>query len=168
MDSSPVLVVCFANIFSQSATCLFTPLKVPFTEKFLMIRPADQSVFHGLFYQHLRLESQYQPQSHLDFLPSYLVAVLCFTFLFYHPFWINIFVRTVRAVSRFVFLPVDVPLFQHLFLTFIYFWPRWVFTAAGGLSLVAVSRGCSSLWCGGFSLWGLLLCSLAPGLGLSS
>ena len=88
---------------------------------------------------------------------------------FYHPFWINIFVRTVRAVSRFVFLPVDVPLFQHLFLTFIYFWPRGVFTAACGLSLGAMSRGCSSLRCGGFSLWGLpLLCSLALGLGLSS
>ena len=28
---------------------------------------------------------------------------------------------------------------------FIYFWLRWVFVAARGLSLVAVSRGCSSL-----------------------
>ena len=44
---------------------------------------------------------------------------------------------------------------------FIYFWLRWVFVAARGLSLVAVSRGCSSLWCVGFSLpWHLMLQSM--------
>ena len=42
------------------------------------------------------------------------------------------------------------------FLSFIYFWLRWVFVAARGLSLVAVSRGCSSLWCTGFWLQWLL------------
>ena len=36
-------------------------------------------------------------------------------------------------------------------------WLFWVFAAACGLSLVAGSRGYSSLWCGGFSLWLLLL-----------
>ena len=40
---------------------------------------------------------------------------------------------------------------------FIYFWLRWVFVAACGLSLVAVSRGYSSLLCAGFSLKWLLL-----------
>ena len=35
---------------------------------------------------------------------------------------------------------------------FIYFWLRWVFVAARGLSLVAVSGGYSSLRCMGFSL----------------
>ena len=35
---------------------------------------------------------------------------------------------------------------------FIYFWLRWVFVAARGLSLVAVSGGYSSLRCTGFSL----------------
>ena len=46
------------------------------------------------------------------------------------------------------------------FYLFIYFWLRWVFTAACGLSLVAASRGCSLLWCTGFSLrWLLLLWS---------
>ena len=40
---------------------------------------------------------------------------------------------------------------------FIYFWLRWVFVAVRGLSLVAVSRGCSSLRCTGFSLRWLLL-----------
>ena len=34
----------------------------------------------------------------------------------------------------------------------IYFWPRWVFVAVRGLSLVAASRGYSSLWCTGFLL----------------
>ena len=38
-----------------------------------------------------------------------------------------------------------------------YFWLRWVFIAVLGLSLVVVSRGYSSLWCVGFSLWWLLL-----------
>ena len=38
-----------------------------------------------------------------------------------------------------------------------YFWLRWVFVAAHGLSLVLASRGFSSLQCVGFSLWWLLL-----------
>ena len=42
------------------------------------------------------------------------------------------------------------------FFLFFYFWLRWVFVAACGLSLVAVSRGYSSLGCTGFSLWWLL------------
>ena len=45
---------------------------------------------------------------------------------------------------------------------FIYFWLRWVFLAACGLSLVAVSRGysllpCVASHCSGFSLQWLLL-----------
>ena len=48
----------------------------------------------------------------------------------------------------------------NLFILFIYFWLRWVFVAARGLSLTAVSRGCSLLWFMGFSLtWPLLLWS---------
>ena len=43
------------------------------------------------------------------------------------------------------------------FLIFIYFWLHWVFFAARGLSLVAVSGGYSSLRCSGFSLRWLLL-----------
>ena len=34
----------------------------------------------------------------------------------------------------------------------IYFWLHWVFFAVRGLSLVAASRGYSSLWCAGLSL----------------
>ena len=41
-------------------------------------------------------------------------------------------------------------------LMFVYFWLCWVFIAAG-FSLVVASRGCSLLWCAGFSLWWLLL-----------
>ena len=44
-------------------------------------------------------------------------------------------------------------LFFHLF----YFWLRWVFVAAHGLSLGAASGGYSSLWYTGFSLQWLLL-----------
>ena len=39
---------------------------------------------------------------------------------------------------------------------FFFFWLRWVFVAACGLSLVVASRGYSSLWCVGFSLRWLL------------
>ena len=45
----------------------------------------------------------------------------------------------------------------NLFILFIYFCLLWVFVAARGLSLVAVSRGYSSLQCAGFSLQWLLL-----------
>ena len=49
----------------------------------------------------------------------------------------------------------------NLFILFIYFWLRWVFVTACGLSLVAASGGYSSLWCVGFSLqWLLLLRSM--------
>ena len=55
---------------------------------------------------------------------------------------------------------------------FVYFWLHWVFIAARGLSLVAVSRGYSSLRCAGFSLRWLLLLrsagSVVVARGLSS
>ena len=47
---------------------------------------------------------------------------------------------------------------------FIYFWLHWVFIAVFGLSLVAASRGFSSLQCMGFSLqWLPLLRSTGSG-----
>ena len=50
--------------------------------------------------------------------------------------------------------------FIYLFILFVYyFWLRWVFVAARGLSPVAASGGYSSLWCAGFSLQWLLLWS---------
>ena len=45
----------------------------------------------------------------------------------------------------------------YYFLKLIYFWRRWVFVSAHGLSLVAESGGYSSLQCAGFSLQWLLL-----------
>ena len=53
-----------------------------------------------------------------------------------------------RIVGFFVFF---------LYILFIYFWLHWVFVASRRLSLVAASRGYSSLWCTGFSLRWLLL-----------
>ena len=47
--------------------------------------------------------------------------------------------------------------FINLFILFIYFWLHWVFVAARRLSLVAASRGYSSLRYAGFSLRWLLL-----------
>ena len=43
------------------------------------------------------------------------------------------------------------------FIYLFYFWLRWVFVAARGLSLVAVSEGYSLLRCTGFSLQWLFL-----------
>ena len=43
------------------------------------------------------------------------------------------------------------------FFFFFCLWLCWVFVAARGLSLVATSGGCPSLWCVGFSLQWLLL-----------
>ena len=39
----------------------------------------------------------------------------------------------------------------------LYFWPRWVFTAARRLSLIVLSEVYPSLWCEGVSLWWHLL-----------
>ena len=47
--------------------------------------------------------------------------------------------------------------FIYLFIYLFIFWLRWVFVVVHGLSLVAVSRGHSSLLCAGLSLWWLLL-----------
>ena len=52
----------------------------------------------------------------------------------------------------------SVPVYLFIFLNlFFYFWLCWFYIAARGLSLVAGSRGYSSLWCAGFSLRWLLL-----------
>ena len=63
-----------------------------------------------------------------------------------------------QGLGRYVrlFAPaLQEPGFSSSFL--ICFWLRWVMVAVCGLSLVAVSRGYSSLQCTGFSLWWLLL-----------
>ena len=60
---------------------------------------------------------------------------------------------TIHLCSLFYFIYI----FINLFVLFIYFWLHWVFVATRGLSLVAASRGYSSLWCEGFSLQWLLL-----------
>ena len=55
---------------------------------------------------------------------------------------------------------VSILVFFFFFFLFFFsfsFWLCWVFVAACGLSLVAVSGGYSSLWCTGFSLQWLLL-----------
>ena len=52
-------------------------------------------------------------------------------------------------------------LYLNVMKTFFFFWLRWVFVVACGLSLVAASGGYSSLRCVGFSLqWLLLLWSI--------
>ena len=61
------------------------------------------------------------------------------------------------SVESFNFLYIYEPIRIHEFLfSIIIFWLCWVFVAVHGLSLVVASRGCSSLWCAGFSLRWLL------------
>ena len=68
------------------------------------------------------------------------------------------------------FFPIWIAFSSHLIdvgktSTFIYFWLHWVFIAACGLSLVAVRRGYSLLWCMGFLLqWFILLRSMTQAL----
>ena len=59
------------------------------------------------------------------------------------------------SINTYIYIYIYIYIFN-LFISFIYFWLHWVFVAAGGLSLVAVSRG-YSLQCMGFSMWWLLL-----------
>ena len=56
---------------------------------------------------------------------------------------------------------LQMALFYSFLKIYLFFWLRWVFVAAHGLSLVLVSGGYSSLQCAGFSLqWLLLLRSI--------
>ena len=63
---------------------------------------------------------------------------------------------TVPKIFKKIFIYLFIYLFIFKFYLF-YFWLRWVFIAACGLPLVAVSGGYSSLRCVSFSLWWLLL-----------
>ena len=54
------------------------------------------------------------------------------------------------------------------FILFIYFWLHWVFVAACGPSLVAVSGGHSSLWCAVLLQWLLLQSTGSRCMGFSS
>ena len=67
-------------------------------------------------------------------------------------FWIGPNFKDHLAWTKCLFL-----VFFNLFILFIYFWLRWVFVAARGLSLVVASRGYSLLQCACFSLQWLLL-----------
>ena len=81
---------------------------------------------------------------------GFMPAICCFlyvSFLFLCYSFISFL--CVKHIFQCVLIP--------LIFFFFFFWLRWVFVAARGLSLVAASRGCSSLWCAGFSLQRLLL-----------
>ena len=64
--------------------------------------------------------------------------------------WINAVFSLTRCWWLFLFFKIFIYLF-------IYFWLRWVFVAACGLSVVAASGDYSWLQWAGFSLWWLLL-----------
>ena len=62
--------------------------------------------------------------------------------------FVNVLYHVEEVLSLSVFFTINL---------FIYFWLRWIFVAAHGLSLVAANGGYSLLWCAGFSLRWLLL-----------
>ena len=78
------------------------------------------------------------------------IDILPKTFLDWFYFGLHA-IKTTKLIHQLHFF------FFFRFLNFIYFWLRWVFIAARGLSLVAASGGCSSLWFAGFSSRWLLL-----------
>ena len=87
---------------------------------------------------------------------KHLLGIILFTFLlkstsfniFYNMYFDNIWNRQEYFDNYFL----------NLFILFIYFWLRWVFIAAHGLSLAVAIGGYSSLRCAGFSLqWFVLL-----------
>ena len=112
---------------------------------------------HIFLLQILPLRSCLESPSPLSLLHFFLVLL---SFLFHiemdlNPFNINFSVRyELGNLTSFLSQ-------YHFFFNFIfYFWLRWVFVVARGLSLVAVSGGYSLLPCVGFSLrWLLLLWS---------
>ena len=72
-------------------------------------------------------------------------------------FWISTSTQTFSELSIHIFFLTGWKFYFIFIYLFIYLWLHWVFIAARGLSLVAVSGGYSSLWCPGFSLQWLLL-----------
>ena len=90
-------------------------------------------------------------------LPIYIGVIMRHDFnisshLMYYPVRLS----QVDGIGKFYFY-----YFLKIYFILFYFWLCWVFVAAHGLSLVAASRGYSSLRCAGFSLqWLLLLRSM--------
>ena len=80
----------------------------------------------------------------------------------------SIIINPVVLKNKFIYLFVCLFLSPLLFIyLFIYFWLYLGLRCCARLSLVVASRGYSSLWCAGFSLWWPLLLrstSLARGL----
>ena len=87
-----------------------------------------------------------------DTLSCTVFYVLIFPFSFFSPPSL----LSLVMFSQFTFLNHLVNL-VHLLQSCFFYWLRWVFVAACGLSLVAASRGYSLLQCMGFSLRWLLL-----------
>ena len=58
-----------------------------------------------------------------------------------------------NSAQIFPFLHIPANSYYYFLLIFLSFWLHWVFAAMCRLSLVAASRGYTSLQCMGFSLW---------------
>ena len=91
------------------------------------------------------------------YLHEYLSSVLLGTCLGVELLGRVIFLFNVLKNFQTIFFPF-LPPFKHFYLfIYFYFWLCWVFSAARGLSPAVASRGYTSCWCEGFSLWWLLL-----------
>ena len=132
LDNSSLSNMSFANIFSQSVTCLFIPLTLSFTEqKFLILMKSSLSTVSWIVPLVLHLKSHSHTQSYLDFFPilCYIsFIILCFTFrsLIHSEL---IFVMGIKSVPRFIFLHVAVHhyLLKRLSFSIVYFFFKLIF-----------------------------------------
>ena len=132
-------------------------------KQFLMGQNRAKMAKEGKFRGSVGSESSAPPHLSLSFLfpqslfhvPSFsrpLSSLLSLLFPFLKSCYSLVYVASFLLVNK---LLVSILFF--LVYLFIYFWLLWVFIAVHGLSLVAASRGYSSLQCMGFSLRWLLL-----------
>ena len=106
----------FANIFSQCVVCLSIPLVLSFAEKkFLVLMKSSLSMISFIDYVFGVVSKKASPYPwsfrFFPVLSSRSFMVLCFTSRSMICFEL-IFVLSVRTVSKFIFLLVNVQLFQ--------------------------------------------------------
>ena len=88
---------------------------------------------------------------------SVIHICVCIYIYFFFRFF-SIIQGMLLNISFFYFLKYKIFFFSKFIYLFIYFWLRWVFVAARGLSLVAASGGSFSLRCVGLTVVALLCC----------
>ena len=104
----------FCKYFLPGCGLSFILLTVSFAEQFLILMKSSLSILSWIVPLVLYLKSHCQTQGHLNFLLSYCLEVVQFCITAGSVIHSKlIFVKGIRAVSRFIFWHVDVQWFQH-------------------------------------------------------